>query len=181
MKQITLVVALFAMVAVSANAQQGFAEKGTSIAKIGVGYAALGFPVEASYEKSIKNDFLGIKKFNLAGGGYLGYFGYKEKVGAWAGEEYGWKYTNIIVGARAIGHYQFFEKIDTYTGIMLGYNIASLKFYGDDTFNLDSPSAGGFAWAGMVGARYKFNKTTGIYVEGGAGIANLTVGIAFNL
>ena len=40
---------------------------------------------------------------------------------------WGWKYSNIIIGARGNFHYPLMNKLDTYTGLLLGYNVSSFK------------------------------------------------------
>ena len=117
---------------------------------------------------------------NLGLGGYLGYYGNTESVGSWDGSDYGYKYSHIVIGARGIVHYPFIPKIDTYAGVMLGYNIASARFYGDGT-DPGSSAAGGFAFGGIVGARYQFKSKWGVYAEAGYSISYLSFGLVYSL
>ena len=175
MKKISLLIVAAFLLLGSANAQKSMFQKGTQLFKVGVGYVAEGFPLEVSYEKGFKTDLAGVKGLNLGLGGYLGYYGFTEDFSNLAGD-YSFKYTYIIVGGRAIAHYQFIENFDTYFGVMLGYNIASVSY--DGPGSLDVPSAGGFTYSGVVGVRYEFNPKMGVYVEAGYGVANVTAGLA---
>lgn len=182
MKKISFFIAAVLLLLGSANAQTEMFEKGTQLFKVGIGYTAVGFPIELSYEKGIKDDLFGVEGFDLGVGGYFGYFGYEEEFTFdFDGSRYSWKYTNIIVGARAIGHYQIFDKLDTYSGVMLGYNVAKATFEGDPDLEdlIDDVEVGGFTYSGVVGIRYEFNPKMGAYLEAGFGVANVTGGIAF--
>lgn len=185
MKKITLFIAALLLLVGSSIAQTGMFDKGTQLFKVGVGYTALGYPIELSYEKGVKTDFAGVKGLNVGLGGYFAYFGYSEDYSFYSYVDermvdYSWGYTNIIVGARAIGHYKFIDNFDTYFGVMLGYNVAKATFDGasylEDLY--ESEAVGGFTYSGVVGVRYEFNPKVGAYVEAGYGVANITGGLA---
>ncbi|MBI9069557.1 MAG: hypothetical protein JEZ09_19835 [Salinivirgaceae bacterium] len=185
MKKITLFIAALFLLIGSSNAQTGMYDKGTQLFKVGLGYTSLGYPVEVSYEKCIRTDFRGIKGLNVGIGGYFAYFGYSEDFsiadGTGGSYDFTWGYTNIIVGARAIGHYKFIDNFDTYFGVMLGYNRGKATFDGDKEIEHligDPEAVGGFTYSGVVGARYEFNPKLGVYVEAGYGVANITAGLA---
>lgn len=177
MRKFALIMAAVACLCMGAQAQ-GMFEKGTQLFKFGVGVNSFGLPLEASYEKGVKENFLGVDKLVLGLGGHLGYYGYKEEFSMFSGA-YSWKYTNIILGGRALAHYPFFDKLDTYAGLMLAYNVASVNYTGPDSGNIDSPSVGGLVFGGVAGARYEFNPTWGAYVEAGFGVSNFTIGAAY--
>ncbi|MDX9882553.1 MAG: hypothetical protein RBS73_10845 [Prolixibacteraceae bacterium] len=177
MKKLTLIIAAVAFFAVSSNAQEMFGE-GTQLFKFGLGLNSNGTPVEVSYEKGVKEDFLGVDGLVLGLGGNLGYYGYKEDLAGYTGG-YSWKYTNIVVAARGLVHYPFIKKLDTYGGLVLGYNIASTKYDGPSNSSIDSPSAGGLVLGGLIGARYEFSENWGAYLELGYSIAYATVGVAY--
>ncbi len=148
--------------------------------RAGIGLNSYGIPIEVSYEQGFKQNLFGVNKLNLGLGGYLGYYGNTETVGSWDGNDYGYKYSHIVIGARGIVHYPLIPKIDTYAGVMLGYNIASARFYGDGT-DPGSSAAGGFAFGGIVGARYQFNSKWGVYAEAGYSISYLSFGLVYSL
>ncbi|MBK6966075.1 MAG: hypothetical protein IPH20_19675 [Bacteroidales bacterium] len=63
-------------------------------------------------------------------GAYLGYTSAKWQYN-YFGSDWGYKYSSLIIGARGTFHYPLVEKLDTYTGIMLGVNIVTDKSFGD--------------------------------------------------
>lgn len=184
MKKLALIIAAVACFSVGSNAQ-GMFEKGTQLFKLGIGVNGDGTPVEVSYEKGFVENFLGVDGMVLGIGGNFGYYGNKEDFsiptyssnGTVSLDNYSWKYTNIIVGARALAHYPIIDKLDTYAGVMLAYNVASVKYVGAGT--MPSPSVGGIVFGGVAGARYEFNETFGAYIEAGFGISNVCLGIAY--
>src|SRR5690606_36972781 len=61
---------------------------------------------------------------NITVGGMLGYFGSKDVMPTFFGD-YEFKYSYMIIAARGTYHYDFIENIETYGGVLLGYNIAN--------------------------------------------------------
>lgn len=177
MRKFALIITAVACFSMGSYAQ-GMFEKGTQLFKLGVGVNSNGIPFEVSYEKGVQEDFLGVEDLVLGLGGNLGYYGYKEDFSTMAGS-YSWKYTNIIVAGRALGHYPLIDKLDTYAGLMLGYNVASTKYSGSNAGSIPSPSVGGIVFGGVAGARYEFNQSWGAYLEAGFGVSNLNVGVAY--
>ena len=175
MRKLTLIIAAIAIFSMGSNAQDLF-KKGTQVFKLGIGVNGVGTPFEVSYEKGIKEDFLGVDGLVLGVGANLGYYGYSEKFSTMA-VNYSWKYTDIIVAGRALAHYPLIDKLDTYAGVLLGYNVASVKYEGAGT--MPSPSVGGVVFGGVAGARYEFNEKWGAYVEAGFGISNVNLGVAY--
>ena len=183
MKKIILALAIcFAGVSVS-KAQDDVFTKGDKVLNIGVGlggnlggsgYKTSIPPISISGEYGLTDALLKNGKGYIGVGGYLAYTSNKY---TYANFDYGWKYSYIIVGARGAFHYQFIPKLDTYAGIMLGYNIASSSAYGDWSANTEN-SVGGFTYSGFAGARYYFNDTFAAFAEVGYGIANLELGLA---
>jgi hypothetical protein len=183
-----LLLTLFAFGYLLANAQE--VAKGDKILNLGVGFGTALYsgsgntssvpPISGSLEVVIKDDlFEG--KGAIGVGGYLGYTAYKWKYSG-AGYDYGWKYTNVIIGPRGYLHYSLVEKLDTYAGVMLGYNIVSAKETGNSIPGYNySASSGGVIFSGFVGARYFFNDKLAGLVELGSGIAYLNLGIALRI
>lgn len=200
-----LLAVLVAFGFLSANAQ--VIENGDKILNLGVGfgsalYSGSGYnssvpPISGSLEVVIKDDLFD-GKGALGVGGYLGYTAYKwtysgSVYGAMdfpieksaniiesSGVDYGWKYSNIIIGPRGYLHYNLVENLDTYAGIMLGYNIVSSKWYGSGT-SIGSASSGGVIFSGFLGARYFFSDKFAAFAELGSGIAYLNLGVAIRL
>ncbi|MBU1370066.1 MAG: porin family protein [Bacteroidetes bacterium] len=172
MKKFVLVLAI-ALVGLTYGAQAQY-ESGQVDANIGVGLGStfatgtLDMP-----PVSLALDFGLSDKMSL--GAYVGYSASKEDFSGF-GANYSWKYTYIIVGARGAYHFDLVDQLDTYAGVLLGYNVASVTYEGSGTAPT-SPSAGGLAYAGFAGARYHFGDTFGVYAELGYGLALLNAGL----
>ncbi|MBS4059089.1 MAG: hypothetical protein KG029_01695 [Bacteroidetes bacterium] len=185
-KIITIFVALLTLTT-TLKAQENLFAKGDVAVNLGVGllsglytgsyYTNKMPPISVSVEYGIKDDVLDIGSIGV--GGYLGYASAKWE-SAWSGSTYGWKYTNIIVGARGSFHYPLVDKLDTYAGVMLGYNIVSVKDIGTTPIGF-SASGSSAIFSGYVGGRYYFNDKFAVMGELGTGIAYLNLGIAFKL
>lgn len=96
-----------------------------------------------------------------------------------------YKYTYILVGARGAYHYDLLHKdnIDTYGGILIGYNIVS---FSEENRPASWPypvsaSSSYLTYGGFVGGRYYFNENLGVQAELGYGIGLLTVGVTYKL
>ena len=82
-----------------------------------------------------------------------------------------------VLGARGAFHYQFAPKLDTYAGLMLGYNYVNWKTGYDASFySYDS-----FGYNVFIGARYFFTDKIGAFAELGYGISYTTIGATFRL
>lgn len=177
-----LAVAFFAF---SAHAQNTF-NKGDKVVNLGIGLGSTLYsgsyytnkfpPVSASFEVGVKDELFD-EKSSLGIGGYVGYTGAKWDYMGW-----GWNYSSIIVGARGALHYQLIDKLDSYTGLMLGYNIVSAKTYGSGgAWNNYSASASGVTYSWFLGGRYYFTDSFAGLLELGYGIAYLNIGIALKI
>ena len=185
-KQILLICALVVTLNL-ANAQESLFSQGDKVINIGLGlgttlYSGTGYsstipPISLSAEFGVKDEFIG--KANLGIGGYLGIAGSEYKF-SMLGSEYGWKYTYIIVGARGVLHYPLVDKLDTYGGLQLGYNVVSASEFGNVPNGI-SASSGGVGFAGFIGARYYFTEKIGAMAELGYGISYLNIGLAIKL
>ncbi len=127
----------------------------------------IGLPIGLSADYGITD--------NISLGAYAGYASTTEEFGGFGK----WKYTYIIVGARGAYHFQLADKFDTYAGVLLGYNAASVTWDGSSAFSGISPTAGGLAWSGFLGGRYRFSESIGAFAELGYGIAIVQAGINF--
>jgi hypothetical protein len=144
---------------------------------IGTFYKTTLPPIFISGDYGFKDD---IGPGVLGLGGYLGFSSYKYDVsGIWG--SWGWKYTSIIVGGRGTYHMEFIDDLDTYGGLLLGFNIISSKYFGDETWATTSASSSGIAYSFFVGGRYFFTDNLGVIAELGYGIAWLSLGITLKL
>ena len=135
-------------------------------------------PVSVSLEYCIKDNLFDDKS-SIGVGLYAGYFSQKWKNGAFgsfgAFDNLDLKYSDFIIGARGALHYQFVEKLDTYAGATLGYDIVSASGdYGDFSASSSAITAGVF-----VGARYYLSDKFAVNAELGYDIAILTVGVSY--
>lgn len=158
-------------------AQESTFHKGDKVLNVGIGLGSTLYsgslyksglpPLSGSLEYGVKDEVL--EKVAFGVGPYLAFSSYK-----WSNY---YRYTNVIVGARGQLHYPLVDKLDTYAGLLLGYNIVSVKDLDPYTGSF-SGSASGVAWSLFVGGRYYFKDTFGVMAELGYGIAYFTIGIA---
>jgi len=185
MKKLLLSLMVFVFVLTQLVAQESTFEKGDKALNLGIGIGSTLYsgsyyksgipPISASFEVGVADGIL--DKGTIGVGGYLGYSSHKWDYLGW-----GWKYTNIIIGARGNFHYPLVDRLDTYTGLLLGYNIATSKEFGNSVPGYDySASSGGVAYAWFVGARYYFTDKFAVMAELGYGITYLNLGIALKL
>lgn len=189
MKRIGMVIlALFLSLGVFA--QENLFQQGDKVINFGLGIGTTLYsgsfyktkipPVSVSFELGLKEDLF-IDNLNLGVGGYLGFTSSKWE-STWLGlGKYGWNYTNIIIGGRGAVHYPFIEKLDTYTGLLLGLNIVSSKYFGDPTWNVGAAAKGGIVWSWYAGGRYYFTDNLAAMGELGYGVSFLNLGLAFKL
>ncbi|MDD2197892.1 MAG: hypothetical protein PHE03_09255 [Bacteroidales bacterium] len=181
-KTLTLIAVLcsFSLLGISQNTFN----KGDKVLNAGIGlgnalYTGSGYtsktpPLSLSFEVGVVDELFD-EKSSLGIGGYIGYSGAKWEYSGW-----GWKYTNFIIGARGVGHYQLIDKFDTYTGLLLGYDIVNSKEIGAiPGMNGYSASGSSFIWAWFIGGRYYFSDSFGAMAELGYGISYLTLGISY--
>ncbi len=182
MKKISALVLAVIFAIAHLAAQEPVFLKGDKVVNLGMGlgstlYSGMYYksqvpPVSASLEIGVVDELL--EKGVLGVGPYLGYSSFKYEYSDW-----GWKYSNIIIGVRGNFHYPFVEKLDTYTGLLLGYNVASSKEFGNTVPGWDySYSAGGVVWSWFLGARYYFKENFAAMAELGYGITYLNLGVA---
>jgi hypothetical protein len=182
MKKILVFILIFICLTTGAIAQNTFV-KGEKVLNLGIGLGSTLYtgglytskipPISASFEVGVKDNLFDAKS-SLGVGGYLGFTGAKYQYGDW-----GFKYSNVIIGVRGVLHYQLIDKLDTYTGLLLGYNIVTAKEFGTEVFGYNyKSSASGLAYSWFVGGRYFFNDKFGAMLELGYGIAYLNLGVS---
>ncbi len=182
MKKTLTIIAVLCGFAFSGISQNTF-QKGDKVVNAGIGigntlYSGSGYtnktpPISLSFELGVK-DQLFDDKSSLGIGGYIGYTSAKWEYSGW-----GWKYTNFVIGGRGIGHYQLLDRLDTYTGLMLGYNVNSAKEFGTTFGNDYSANASGIIWAWFAGGRYYFTDKFAAMAEIGYGITYLNLGVSY--
>lgn len=145
----------------------------------GGGYTSSMPALSASLEVGVVDNVL--DKGTIGVGGYIGYTSAKFENNIF-GSSYGYKYSNLIIAARGALHYPLVEKLDTYVGLALGYDVVTSKQTGDFTGEpTTSAKASGVYLSGFAGARYYFNDKFAGMLELGSGIAYLNLGIAVKL
>jgi hypothetical protein len=158
-------------------AQESTFVKGDKVINAGIGIGSAYYSsyytshmpaLSASFEIGVKDGV--IDKGSIGVGGYFGFSSAKY--------ENWWKTSNILIGARGSFHYPLVNKLDTYTGLILGYNIYSTKYYDSYSGAYDATSSG-VALAWFAGGRYYFTESFAGMAEIGFGISYLTLGVSF--
>ncbi|MBN1598135.1 MAG: hypothetical protein JW894_07560 [Bacteroidales bacterium] len=100
-------------------------------------------------------------------GGLIGVSTYKYEYYWYGYGDYGWKETHFVIAPRATYHYQFFDKLDTYAGIISGIKIVSEKAYGDWYAGYEPESNAGahFVFSAFAGVKYYFAKNISVMSE----------------
>ena len=182
MKKLLFFITAAAFLTAPLTAQESMFVKGDKVFSIGFGlgtslysgsYYKMTFPpLAGSIEFGVKDGIF--EKGTLGVGAVAGYTGYKYEYSGW-----GWKYSDFIIGGRGYLHYPLVKKLDTYTGITLGYDISTATEFGTNSgYDYDS-SSGGFIWAWFVGGRYYLKDNFALQAELGYGVTYLTLGVAF--
>jgi hypothetical protein len=120
-----------------------------------------------------------IEGFPLSFGAVVGLS--KSEYSYWSLDDYTWSYTYFLIGGRGAFHYKLdSDKLDTYVGIMLGYNIVSFDYDGPSYYGSYDGGESYLTYGGYVGGRYFFNEKWA-YGELGYGFGYINVGIAYKL
>ncbi|HOI30423.1 MAG TPA: hypothetical protein PLZ15_11765 [Melioribacteraceae bacterium] len=165
--------------------QTGFgqfeASKSYAGPSLGLSFLGSTFQLGLNYEYGMPLSAIGMSGPGKIGvGGLFRYWSYSEGFGT--GE---WSYTNILVGAQGNYHFALDNRMwDPYLGLVLAYNIASVKWEGVKGFGWADRSAGGF-WLGLHGGvRYFFTPKTALNLRFGFGTLDygaLEIGVDFQL
>jgi hypothetical protein len=181
-KKIYLLIFVLALMT-SAFAQENTFQKGSGVLNLTIGFGNGLYssgatssipPIAASYEIGIVDNVA--EKGVIGIGGYIGYTSAK-----FGDSFYSWKYTDIVIGARGVFHYPFVEKLDTYAGLLLAYDINSVKYTGTNDYGFGAASVGGFKIGIFAGARYYFSDMFAGLIEVGTGLAYFNIGVALKL
>ena len=177
-------VAIALMLCASLGAQEPtFNAKGENLAGVAIGFGGYysgsmyvgngisRLPFISLYYENCVKDNLFNEKSSLGIGGMLGYTSITAK------DFFKSSYT--VLGARGVLHYALVDKLDTYAGVMLGYEIASWKWIGSwSTIGGKGDAESAFDAGLFVGARYYFNEKAAAFAEAGFGAANLNIGLS---
>jgi hypothetical protein len=159
--------------------------KGDKVLNVGIGfgntlYTGLGYsstipPLFASLDVCAKDNLFN-EKSSLGVGGFVGYASseYKQDL-----IDFRYKYSSFILGVRGSLNYQLAEKLDTYAGLALGYNIVSGSGSIDDMYGLYSAQTSGLTFGLYLGGRYYFTDKLAGVLELGYDIAVAKIGIAY--
>jgi hypothetical protein len=157
-------------------AQESTFKKGDKALNLGIGFGSSYYggyytshmpAISASFEIGVADGIL--DKGSIGVGGYVGYSSAKYSTY--------WKTSNFLIGVRGSFHYPLVNKLDTYTGLQLGYNAFSTKYYDTYISNYSATASSiGFAW--FAGARYYFSNNIAAFAEVGYGVAYFTIGVA---
>lgn len=187
MKKFVVMVMATMVIASNLFAQDPMFEKGDKVVNVGVGllsalytgsyYTSKMPPISISYEQGIIDNVLDVASIGV--GGYIGFASAKWET-TYSTGSYGWKYTNFIIGARGSFHYPLVDNLDTYAGILLGYNVVSAKEIGNVPLGFNASSSAAI-FSGYVGGRYYFTDKIGAMAELGTGIAYFNIGVAVKL
>jgi len=185
MKRMMILVIGLCMIAFAhTSAQQSTFEQNDNVVSLGVGlggnlysgygYRGSGFSriptLTLTYERCIIGNLFN-EQSSLGIGGLVGYTTAKYKSGGW-----GWTSTDIMIGARGAFHYAFVDNLDTYAGIMAGYNINTWKWNGSE-YDRTHTGSSGLIYTVFAGARYYFADAIGVFAELGYGYTLANVGI----
>jgi hypothetical protein len=163
---------VFVLLTIASFAQKPTFKKNNQAINLGLGlgsseyigsyYNTIVPPISVSYELGIIDNFLNDAVIGV--GGYIGFGSYEfidvDKT----------KFSTVFMGARGTFHYPFVDNIDTYGGLMLGYQVRK---------SIDEEHYSPFDPALFVGARYYFTPEFSAMAEAGWGFYLLNIGLAY--
>jgi len=183
MKRKLLVLMFLVAIVVGLNAEYPAAfQPGEKIVQAGLGFGMMGVygdvvipPISVSVDIAKE-----IEGYPISFGGIIGLAKSEYDWSYWT-DEYKWTYTYFLLGARAAYHLKLESpKIDPYGGLMLGYNIVSVKE--PDNYPVGYSSKSSYMMYGFYGgARYFFNPKMAVYAELGYGFGYFNLGISYKL
>lgn len=179
MKRILLLSVLVILIASVSFGQMAY-KKGNQVVNLGIGlggfagaYGTGGIAITGGYEYGVTE--------NISLGGVLGYSSSSENF-----LDGTWKYTYFLIAARGSYHIDLFHNpnIDTYGGILLGYNIVSSSVtwnagYSNIFGNVFTASSSYLEYGIFIGGRYYFDPHWAVQAELGYGLGILNIGIAY--
>jgi hypothetical protein len=173
MKKLLMLLVVIVFTVTQLVAQTSTFNKGDKVLNLGIGLGSAsysGFNMAGLFSTSFEVGIIDkiLKKATIGVGGYLGYSSYKN---AYFTSDY--RYSNLIIGGRGTFHYPLVNKLDTYAGLMLGYNIGGFHYLGSGAEPNYDPSLGGFVSILNAGARYYFSRNFAAMSELGLGYGTI--------
>lgn len=180
MKKIVLILVIVCFSIGQLSAVEPIFSKGDKVLGLGVGigssyWSGYGWytshmpQIFANLEIGFFDNVFGLDNASIGIGPYLGFRTSKY-------ENY-WKDTEIVIAATGNFHYPLVDKLDTYAGILLGYDIVSTK-YNDTYYGNYGHRNSSVAHREYVGARYYFSNNFSAMAELGYGLTILNLGVA---
>lgn len=179
------------VVSSSINAQTQKFAKGDKDINLGIGFGSPWISsglstvlpqINATFDLGLRDDW-GPGVFGV--GAYVGTSLYRSSTAWIGGSDYGYRYFNFVVAARATYHYTFVENLDTYGGAVLGFNVSNGRAYGDWPGGVKPSSDNDLdpVHEIFVGAKYYFSGSFAAFSElsTGSSIPYLTIGVALKL
>jgi hypothetical protein len=166
-KQLAVLLVVMAVTATASFAQTSYA-KGDNLLNVGLGFGGgFGLPIGVSFEHGVSD--------KISVGAYGAYASKSESLGFYGD----YKYSYLLLAARGSYHFDFnVDKLDPYVGLILGYNVASVKV---PASGIPASSGSAAIFGGHAGARYYLSEKLAVFGEVGYGIGTLNVGVAFKL
>lgn len=188
MRKPALILILLLVSVIALKAQRSMFNMGDKVVSLGLGigntlyiggtgYSTMIPPLTLSYEQAVAEDIF--RKGVLGVIGAAGYTAYKFRYNV-DPYDFGWDYHNMIIGAGCLLHYPLVERLDTYIGAILGYNVTTIAEFGNTGDNL-ADSVGGFILSAYIGGRYYFTDQFAAFAQLGYGVAYLTFGVSYRL
>jgi len=181
-KKVFLTVLICLIAALQTSAQESSFEQNDNVLSLGIGFGGTLYSsrsyilyagydrlptISFSYERCIVGELFN-EQSALGVGGIVGYNYASYST---------WTSTDILVGVRGAFHYAFVDNLDTYVGVLTGYNVHSWKWKNSSTSTLISGSSG-FTYGYFAGARYYFAGPLAAFAELGYGYTFVNAGIS---
>lgn len=183
-----LLVAICVLASSAAAFSQNTFKKGDKVVNLGIGlgntlHSGSGMstkipPVSGSFEYGVKDNLFDDKS-SLGVGAFVGYASSEYKQTIIGHNSTKLKYSDVILGLRGALHYQLVEKLDTYAGVSLGYDIVSTSVSNSNHENFANADSSSFFAGVYLGGRYYFTESLAAMAEVGYDIAALRLGIAY--
>ena len=182
MKKLMIGCCIFCFAAVQVSAQIPTFTKGDNLVSASLGFGGYysgsyysgvtRIPFISLYYENCVKDNLFDEKSSLGIGGILGHTSVKASNS--------FKTSVTLIGVRGALHYSFVDKLDTYAGLMLGYEIVSWKWLDKNSsdLGLKGNAASDLGFSLFLGARYYFTDTFGVFAEVGYGAAVINLGVS---
>jgi len=181
MKKIVLSVVICLFAAAQMVGQESAFAQNDNVVSLGVGFGGtfyggrsfIGYTgynklptLQLTYERCIIGELFN-EQSALGVGGIVGYNYANHST---------WTSTDLLVGVRGAFHYSFIDRLDTYAGVMTGYNFHTWKWKGSGTST--NIGSNGIEYGVFAGARYYFAGPLAAFAELGYGYTFVNAGIS---